>query len=184
VAPIWIVGVDGSELSLAGLATAAALACRAGAEILVVHVRHVPATCVEYPSALGVARPAMLEQQDAARAGARSVLAGADVNWRFDVRVGNPADELIAAAREAHASSPSAVTATRASATSCSDRWRCDCSSTPRPTSSSCADGRSPSRGKLLGDDFTIELQAVEPCIDPPPDTPNIADIVLRSRRR
>jgi nucleotide-binding universal stress UspA family protein len=103
VAPIWIVGVDGSELSLAGLGTAAALACRAGAESIVVHVRHVPATCVEYPSALAVARPAVLEQEDSARAAAHSVLAGGDVNWRFDVREGNPADELIAAAREAHA---------------------------------------------------------------------------------
>jgi SAM-dependent methyltransferase len=36
----------------------------------------------------------------------------------------------------------------------------------------------------LLGDDFTVELQAVEPRIDPPPDTPHIADVVLRARRR
>ena len=37
---------------------------------------------------------------------------------------------------------------------------------------------------QLLGDDFTVELHAVEPRIDPPPDTPHIADIVLRARRR
>ena len=36
----------------------------------------------------------------------------------------------------------------------------------------------------LLGDDFTIEMNAVEPRIDPPPDTPHIADVVLRARRR
>ena len=36
--------------------------------------------------------------------------------------------------------------------------------------------------GRLLGDDFTVEL-AVEPRIDPPPGTPRIADIVLRARR-
>jgi SAM-dependent methyltransferase len=35
----------------------------------------------------------------------------------------------------------------------------------------------------LLGDNFTVELQAVEPRIDPPPDTPHIADVVLRARR-
>ncbi len=35
----------------------------------------------------------------------------------------------------------------------------------------------------LLRDDFTIELQAVEPRIDPPPDTPHIADVFLRVRR-
>jgi SAM-dependent methyltransferase len=38
--------------------------------------------------------------------------------------------------------------------------------------------------GRLLGDYFTIELHAVEPRIDPPPDNPHIADIVLRARRR
>jgi SAM-dependent methyltransferase len=38
--------------------------------------------------------------------------------------------------------------------------------------------------GRLLGDDFTVELQAVEPRIDPPSGTPHIADVVLRARRR
>jgi SAM-dependent methyltransferase len=37
---------------------------------------------------------------------------------------------------------------------------------------------------RLLGDDFTVEVHAVEPRIDPPPDNPHIADIVLRARRR
>ncbi|HEV2069826.1 MAG TPA: hypothetical protein VGR26_08535 [Acidimicrobiales bacterium] len=37
--------------------------------------------------------------------------------------------------------------------------------------------------GRLLGDDFTIELHVVAPRIDPPPDTPHIADILLRARR-
>jgi SAM-dependent methyltransferase len=36
----------------------------------------------------------------------------------------------------------------------------------------------------LLGGDFTIERHAVEPRIDPPPNTPHIADVVLRARRR
>ncbi len=36
---------------------------------------------------------------------------------------------------------------------------------------------------QLLGDDFTVELHAVEPRIDPPPDNPHIADVVLRARR-
>ena len=38
--------------------------------------------------------------------------------------------------------------------------------------------------GRLLGDDFTVELHAVEPRIDPPSGAPHIADIVLRTRRR
>ncbi len=37
---------------------------------------------------------------------------------------------------------------------------------------------------RLLGDDFTIERHVVEPRLDPPPDTPHIADVVLRARRR
>lgn len=36
---------------------------------------------------------------------------------------------------------------------------------------------------RLLGGGFTIELHAVEPRTDPPPDTPHIADVVLRARR-
>ena len=38
--------------------------------------------------------------------------------------------------------------------------------------------------GRLLGADFTVELHAVEPRIDPPPGTAHIADVVLRARRR
>jgi hypothetical protein len=37
---------------------------------------------------------------------------------------------------------------------------------------------------RLLGDDFTVETRAVEARIDPPPDTPHVADVVLRARRR
>jgi hypothetical protein len=36
----------------------------------------------------------------------------------------------------------------------------------------------------LLGDEFTIELDAIEPRIDPPPDNPHIGDVILRARRR
>ena len=38
--------------------------------------------------------------------------------------------------------------------------------------------------GRLLGDEFTIERHAVVPRIDPPPDNPHIANVVLRARRR
>ena len=37
---------------------------------------------------------------------------------------------------------------------------------------------------RLLGEEFTIEQHAVEPRINPPPDNPHIADVVLRARRR
>jgi SAM-dependent methyltransferase len=36
---------------------------------------------------------------------------------------------------------------------------------------------------RLIGDDFTVERHAIEPRIDPPPDTRHIADVVLRARR-
>jgi len=35
----------------------------------------------------------------------------------------------------------------------------------------------------LIGDEFTVELHAVEPRIDPPPGNPHIADVILRARR-
>ena len=38
--------------------------------------------------------------------------------------------------------------------------------------------------GRLLGDDFTVELRAVKPRIDPPSGTAHVADAVLRARRR
>ena len=38
--------------------------------------------------------------------------------------------------------------------------------------------------GRLLDEDFTVDLRAVEPRIDPPPGTPHVADVVLRARRR
>jgi SAM-dependent methyltransferase len=36
---------------------------------------------------------------------------------------------------------------------------------------------------RLLVDNFTLELHAVSPRIDPPSDTPHIADVVVRARR-
>jgi SAM-dependent methyltransferase len=36
----------------------------------------------------------------------------------------------------------------------------------------------------LLGADFTVERHGVEPRVDPPTDTPHVADVVVRARRR
>jgi SAM-dependent methyltransferase len=36
---------------------------------------------------------------------------------------------------------------------------------------------------RIVSDDFTVELLAVDPRIDPPPGTPHVADVVLRARR-
>jgi SAM-dependent methyltransferase len=37
---------------------------------------------------------------------------------------------------------------------------------------------------RLLGEDFTVELHAIESRVDPPPGTPHVADVVIRARRR
>lgn len=37
---------------------------------------------------------------------------------------------------------------------------------------------------RLLDEEFSLELRAVEPRIDPPPGSPHIADVVVRARRR
>ena len=36
----------------------------------------------------------------------------------------------------------------------------------------------------VFGDDFLVEPLAIEPRIDPPPDTPHVADVILRAHRR
>jgi len=40
-----------------------------------------------------------------------------------------------------------------------------------------------PAAPRLLGEDFAVELHAVEARIDPPPGTPHVADVVLRAQR-
>jgi len=99
-----VVGVDGSDDSMAALAAAAELAEEAGAALVVVHVRHegwvaTSATVIE-PGA----RLAMKDTLDAVarttRQRAAAVLAGRRVYWRFDVAFGDPASELIAAAHD------------------------------------------------------------------------------------
>jgi len=37
---------------------------------------------------------------------------------------------------------------------------------------------------RLFGEDFTVELHAVEARVDPPPATPHVADVILRARCR
>jgi nucleotide-binding universal stress UspA family protein len=103
VAPIWVVGVDGSDLSFAGLATVADMAERSGTELAVVHVRHMPTPLVGNPGVLSAARPVLDDLETEASDGAHRVMSGRPVNWRFEVREGDPADELGTAAREARA---------------------------------------------------------------------------------
>jgi nucleotide-binding universal stress UspA family protein len=99
-----VVGVDGTADSLAALSTAAELAVESGALLVVVHVRH-ESGVVAADSALTGAGPALEDALDEiermSRERAADVLAGRRVSWRFEVALGDPATELIAAARQA-----------------------------------------------------------------------------------
>jgi nucleotide-binding universal stress UspA family protein len=98
-----VVGVDGTADSLTALAVAAEMGEESGARLVVVHVRSESGLI----SAAGFEASAELARMDAldstekmSRERATDVLAGRSVPWRFDVATGDPAAELIAAARE------------------------------------------------------------------------------------
>ena len=97
-----VVGVDGTADSLCALRAAAELAEESGAGLVVVHVRH-ESGVVAANSALtgaGVAlEDALDEIERMSRERVADVLAGRRVVWRFEVASGDPATELIAAAR-------------------------------------------------------------------------------------
>jgi nucleotide-binding universal stress UspA family protein len=100
-----VVGVDGSPESLRALRRAAELAeterAGGGLDLVVVHVRHSP--WLVSPAG----QPAITEtldtvQRDVERQ-TESVLAGRWLTWRFVVRAGDPARELVKEANEQHA---------------------------------------------------------------------------------
>ena len=102
VAKPMVVGVDGTADSLAALSTAAERAAESGAELVVVHVRHesgVVAANVAFTGAEPALNEVLDEIERMSRERAADVLAGRPVQWRFEVASGDPATELIAAAR-------------------------------------------------------------------------------------
>jgi nucleotide-binding universal stress UspA family protein len=102
-----VVGVDGTADSLAALGFAAELAAESGAALVLVHVRH-ESGLVSANAALTGAEAAvdkaLDEVEHLSRERAEDALAGRRVPWRFDVALGDPATELIAAARREKAS--------------------------------------------------------------------------------
>ncbi len=100
-----VVGVDATEDSVAALAEAARLTQETGVGLMVVFVRHESHVAASQ-SAIG-ADAAMRASLDTVELSAYvrsvAVLSDSTVHWRFDVRRGDPATELIAAAREHHA---------------------------------------------------------------------------------
>src|SRR6202022_577538 len=91
-----VVAADGSPASNQGLEQVADLAHRLGAEVVVVFVRHLPATAL-----LGneMAQPAMLETLDEQESDVRQevirLVGSTGAAWEFVVREGNPGEEIV-----------------------------------------------------------------------------------------
>jgi nucleotide-binding universal stress UspA family protein len=100
-----VVGVDGTSDSLDALRSAAERAEESGAFLIVLHVRHesgMAAGSLEAGAEVAMSE-ALDEAEKISHDGAAQALSGRKVHWRFDVAVGDPATQLIAAAREQHA---------------------------------------------------------------------------------
>jgi nucleotide-binding universal stress UspA family protein len=98
-----VVGVDGTDDSLAALAGAADLGEESGASLVVVHVRHESwmASTADIQPGAHVAMNATLDAVETlTRERTAKVLGRRSLHWRFDVALGDPATELIAAAHE------------------------------------------------------------------------------------
>jgi nucleotide-binding universal stress UspA family protein len=105
MAETMVVGVNGTDDSLAALRAAAELAEESGASLEVVHVRHESVLAAESVGALAEAAMsnALDQVETMSRERASDVLSGRKVHWRFEVSFGDPATELIAAARASQA---------------------------------------------------------------------------------
>ena len=91
-----VVAADGSPASNQGLEQVADLAHRLGAKVVVVFVRHVPATAM---LGNGVAQPLLLESLDEQEAEVRQtvirLVGSTGVAWEFVVRMGSPGEEIV-----------------------------------------------------------------------------------------
>lgn len=94
-----VVGIDGSEKSLAALAAAGRHAALAGNRIVAIHVvraHRLPLPSdVSYAGEIAVAEDALT---DRCHLDCEVVLAGVDAPWQFEVRHGDPVTELARAA--------------------------------------------------------------------------------------
>jgi nucleotide-binding universal stress UspA family protein len=99
-----VVAADGSPASRRGLEQVADLASRIGAKVVVVFVRHLPATAMMAP---GVVDSTMVQALDDQEAGVRQeatrALGGAGVDWEIVVRAGSPGEEIVQVADESGA---------------------------------------------------------------------------------
>ena len=99
-----VVAADGSPASSRGLEQVADLAPRIGAKVVVVYVRHLPATALMAP---GLADSTMVQTLDDQEAGVRQeavrALGGTGVDWEMVVRPGSPGEEIVQVADESGA---------------------------------------------------------------------------------
>ncbi len=102
-----VIGFDGTVGSHAALFAAIELAHATARAVAVVHVEHTP-PIVTASTAMGPGAGAMVQAEDAfaeiCRRDCADILDHAHVPWTFEVRRGDPADELADAAAEHEAS--------------------------------------------------------------------------------
>src|SRR5258708_12132389 len=96
-----LVAADGSPASSRGLEQVADLAPRIGAEVVVVYVRHLPATAMMSP---GIATPELVrtleDQESEVKQQVLRLLGGKGIVWDFVVRTGSPGEEIVEVADE------------------------------------------------------------------------------------
>jgi nucleotide-binding universal stress UspA family protein len=99
-----VVAADGSPASSRGLEQVADLASRVGAKVVVVFVRHLPATAVMAPGMADSMMVQTLDEQEAeVRQEAARDLAGSGVEWEMVIRAGSPGEEMVQVADESAA---------------------------------------------------------------------------------
>lgn len=99
-----VVAADGSPASNQGLEQVADLAHRLGAKVMVVFVRHIPATAL---LGNGMAQPSLLEtldeQESEVRQAVIRLVGSTGVAWEFVVRAGSPGEEIVKVVDANHA---------------------------------------------------------------------------------
>jgi nucleotide-binding universal stress UspA family protein len=99
-----VVGADGTETSRLAIEEAAGIASGSGQLVFVVFVRHVPFGAIGFVGGGGLSSVLAQEALDAGEALAEAesiaILDSARVPWRFEVRTGEPAAELMGLAEE------------------------------------------------------------------------------------
>ena len=94
----------GHPPSTQGLKQVADLAPRIGAKVIVVYVRHLPATAVVAPGTPDAGLIETLDDQEAeVRQEVQRLFGGRDAEWEFVVRSGSPGEEIVQVADESGA---------------------------------------------------------------------------------